>query len=286
MTSSYYDDSSTSLHSRSTSLTANMSGRTWIPIVSVPLSGTTKQVSISRGLPSDVKTTSTRTNSLFSLQITLDYNNGFQVAIPLLTEVINVLKGHVDGTLTLPPYGYFLESDGRHYIILENKNKEVTLSFERNKYRNVIRLSAEELEKVFRFHKIKQFLFEKSKVKTSSVFDKNRPDAHAQEMSLWIQVWTALSLQTNHELGRCDCPDVTEGWPCELSSKRPVQERIKELKAGVKLYAETLKNIQLFRELLGMHIPFDGFCERMMQTISDMPEDNDYSLLVSTVLKQ
>lgn len=263
-----------------------MSGRTWIQIVSVPLSTHSKQISISRGLPSDVKTSNTRSSSLFSLQLTLDYNNGYQVTIPLLTEVINVLKGHIEGTLTLPPYGYYLESDGRHYIILENKNKEVTLSFERNKYRSVIRLTAEELETVFRFHKIKQFLFEKSKVKTSTLFDKNRSDTHAQEMSLWIQVWTALSLQTSHELGTCDCPDVTEGWPCQLSIGRPVEDKIKELKAGVQLYAETLKNIQRFRELLGMQIPFDGFCERMVATASDIPDDNNYSLLVRSVLKQ
>ena len=246
-----------------------------------------KQLSISRGLPSDVKTTNTRSSSLFSLQILLDYNNGFQVTIPLLTEVVGVLKSFMDGSLNLPPYGYFIESDSRHYIILENKNKEVTLSFERNKFRNVIRLTPDEMETIFRFHRIKQFLYEKAKVKTTN-YDRTRPgvDNHSQELSLWIQVWTALSLKTSHECGSCDCADVTEGWPCELSTTRGVAERIKELKSGVQFYAETLKNIQLFRELLGMQIPFDGFSERLIQTACDMPEDNDYSLLVRTVFKQ
>lgn len=266
-----------------------MSGRTWIPILSVPLSFPAKHLSITRGIPSDVKAGNTKVNPLFSLQVTVDYHNGFQASVPLLTDVVNVLKKFTEGEICLPPYGYFIESDGRHFVILENKNKEVTLTFERNKYRNTLRLTLDELETIFRFHRIKQFLYDKSKAK-SVVFDRNRPDMHGQEMSLYIQVWTALSLKTAHELGQCDCADVVEGWPCELSCKRTVTERLKELTSGVALYAETLRNIQMFRDLLGMNIPFDGFSDRMMKTAEEVSEkeyvDNDYSLFVRTVLKQ
>ena len=269
-----------------------MSGRTWIPILSVPLGFPSKQLSISRGIPSDVKAGNTKITPLFSLQITVDYTNGFQASIPLLSEVVNVLKSHLEGTLSIPAYGYFLESDGKHYVILENKNKEITLSFERNKYRNTLRLTSDELETIIRFHRIKQFLFERTKPK-SAVFCRERPDMHGQEMSLYIQVWTAFSLKTMHELGTCDCADVVEGWPCKLSATRSVADRFRELTQGVALYAEVLKNIQTFRDLLGMNIPFDGFSERLIQTAQDLSEtdstqnmDNDYSVFVRTVLKQ
>jgi hypothetical protein len=262
---------------------SNMSQRTWIPIVSVPLGFPTKHLTITRGVPGDVKVGNTKVNSVYSLQITIDYSTKYQASIPLLSEVVSVLKQHLESTLTIPPYGYFLESDGRHYVILENKNKDVTLSFERNKYRNTIRLSADEIKTILRYNQLKLFLQEKGKTKT--VFDKSRPDIHGDELSTWIQYWTAMSIKTPHELGTCDCADVTEGWPCELSGNRNLKQKMHALSGDVAYYAETLKNIQHFRDLLGVNIPFDGFSDRLWDLACECDKDDDYCLLVRSVMK-
>lgn len=264
-----------------------MSGRTWITIVTSPLSHPSKSLTITRGVPSDVKPSNTKATSLFSLQIVIDYTNGYQATIPILADVVAALKDFVDGNLSLPPYGHFIESDGRHFIILENKNKEITLSFEKNMYRNTIRLSSEEVGKILRFARVKQMLYDKTKSK-ASVYDLFRPanNSAGTEMSLWIQVWTALSLKTPHETGTCDCYDVIEGMPCNLSNTRSTADRIKELMSGVSLYAETLRNIQMFRDMLGMTIPFDGFNHKMMEAAGEPDNENDFCFLVRNVLKQ
>lgn len=262
-----------------------MSGRTWIPVVSTQLSHPTKRLSISRGFSADVKASNSRFSSLFSLQVLLEYQNGYQATIPLLSEVVTALRNFVDGNLEIPSHGLYIESEARHFVILENKGKEVTISFERNKYRNTVRLSTEELDSVFRFHRIKQYLYDVTKVKTS-IFDRHGSKTGNQNMSLYIQVWTALGMKTRHELGTCDCYDVIEGMPCNMSVKRCTADRIKELMGGVQLYGEVLSNIVRFRELLGMQIPFDGFHDDFISTCIDPDLTSDCCLFVKTVLKQ
>ena len=260
-----------------------MATRTWIHVISVPLSQSNKTIAISRGIPADVKETNTKTNSLYSLQIVLEYGNGFIATIPLVNDVVNTLKSFVQGTLLIPPYGHFHENDGRNYLILENKNKEVTLTFEKNKYRNTIRLTEPEIDTVVRCSRIKQMLSEKSRMQSLGI---KRSDSFGHDLSLYIQYWTAVALKTPHETGDCDCSDATQGWPCQLSSTRSTVERFEELTAGVTLFAEVLKNIHKMRKILGMNIPFEGLSDHLPSLAASAPDNtNDVSFLVRMILE-
>ena len=253
--------------------------RSWVEIAALPL-GLAKSVVISRGVDNDVKMANTKAASIFSLCITQEHNNGYRTKIPMVTEVEGAMMGHLEGTLAIPKSGYYIESEGRNYILLENRNKELTLSFERNFYRSTMRLSMEEQLAIVRFNRTKQFLYEKTRPRGSG------KNADGQELGLFIQVLTALNLKTPHETGTCSCADVAEGWPCALSSSRSVADRVKDVMSTSDYFAETLKNINMFRELLGIGIQYDGASERVVPLAVSPPEDNDWFILVRSVLKK
>ena len=257
-----------------------MMSRAWVEVASLPLhSG--KSVVISRGVETDVKLFNAKTASIFSLCIRQDHANGYQTNVPMTNDVVAAMKSHMEGTIAIPKQGFYVENEGRNYLLLENRNKELTLSFERNLHRTTLRLSVDEMTGIVRFNRIKQFLYDKMRSKSNG-----KSPADGEELSLFIQVWTALSLKTPHETGTCGCSDVAEGWPCALSGSRTVADRVKEVIKTSEYFSETLKNITMFRELLGMSIPFDGPSERVVPLSAEPPEDNDWSVLVRCVLKK
>lgn len=253
--------------------------KSWVEIASLPLTNG-KSVVISRGVDNDVKLSNTKAASVFTLSLTQDHNSGYRTKIPMVAEVVAAMKAHCEGTMAIPKSGFFVESDSRNYLLLENRNKEITLSFEKNFYRNNVRLSVEEMNAIVRFNRTKQFLYEKTRPKSGG------KQADGQELGLFIQLWTALYMKTPHEVGTCSCADVAEGWPCALSANRSVTDRVKEVMSTSEYFAETLKNINLFREMLGISINYDGASERVVPLAAAPPEDNDWSLLVRSVLKK
>ena len=102
-----------------------------------------------------------------------------------------------------------------------------------------------------------------------------------RETEVLVQAIIAGQLMSLHEFGECACEDAAPGWPCELSQKRSIQDRMRDLDSEI-LTLIIKQQYGTLNHKLGFCLHFTGLDKRFI----DMTiEDNALSRLLKEAME-
>src|SRR5579862_5593978 len=101
------------------------------------------------------------------------------------------------------------------------------------------------------------------------------------ETEVLLQAIIASQLMTPHEFGECACEDAAPGWPCELSQKRSIQERMRDLNSEILSLIIKQQYVVLNRKL-GFCLHFTGLDKHFFDL---KIEDNPFTSLLKEAME-
>ena len=212
----------------------------------------------------------------FSLSVIVRYHSEHEVNVPIVNELANILRDVISGG-RIPPGGLYCESAGKHYLVLECRNQEVLVLYEKNLYRVEFKLNREEVQQLLDYHEMKKWLTEnQASVKGRELFEHRM-----METEVLLQAIIAGQLMSLHEVGECACEDAVPGWPCELSQKRSIQERMRDLNSEI-LTSIIKQQYAVLNRKLGFCLHFTGLDKRFIDL---KIEDNTLSRLLKEAME-
>jgi hypothetical protein len=124
---------------------------------------------------------------------------------------------------------------------------------------------------------MKKWLIEnQASVKGRELFEQ-----HMMETEVLLQAIIASQLLSPHEVGECSCEDAAPGWPCELSQKRSIQERMRDLNTEI-LTSIIKQQYAVLNRKLGFCLHFTGLDKRFIDL---KIEDNTLSRLLKEAME-
>lgn len=234
-----------------------MNGRQWFTVFASKISttGNEKHVKVRRGFPQKSNPADPSVPSVYCAFLSVVYTTGSIAEIPIVPEFHDALRNYRAGLQVIPPHGIFIEKDNKHYLILENKDGEVLVSYEKNRNRSIFRLLPREIDAVDEAYQIQKYLYENQ----LALAGEERHRHFCSNLSTAIQLHTISMIKTEHEQGTCDCPDAFSYAPCALSDKMTIPEKLRFVKHSMKMrWIDCLdNNMQLVNGRIGSKLSWE-----------------------------